>query len=174
VVAGYPVFLRVVPSEMQQMPDNASPSPNPVILTSLITAALAVAVLTGASLSGVVGGAAQDQLRNAGSGRTGQVLAEERRQTQVLERIEIAVSRVRADIALLNARMDEVRNLDHGVVNAAPINPASGQSASHPRRSGQEFDFGALRASLDADTATPGTRTSRPHPRRIAKGGCDV
>ncbi len=161
---------------MQQMPDNASPSPtsNPVILTSLITAALAAAVLTGASLSGVVGGAAQDQLRNAGFGRTGQVLAEERRQTQVLERIEIAVSRVRADIALLNARMDEVRNLDHGAVNAAPVNPVSGQPASHPPRSGPEFDFGALRASLDADTATPGARMSRPHPRRIAKGGRDV
>jgi hypothetical protein len=160
---------------MQQMPDNASPSPtsNPVILTSLITAALAVAVLTGASLSGVVGGAAQDQPRNAGFARTGQVLAEERRQTQVLERIEIAVSRVRADIALLNARMDEARNLDHGAVNAAPVNPASGQSASHPPRSGPEFDFGALRASLDADTATPVARVSR-HPRRIAKGGRDV
>jgi hypothetical protein len=172
---------------MSKMPDNAPPSArnNPVVFTFLITAALAAAVLSGAAFSGAASGAMRDLLRTAGFGRTGEVVEEQRRHAETLERIELAVGRVRADIALLNARIDEVRKLNRDAGNGTSVNPVSGHPApgylsqshlgqSHPPQSGPEFDLGALRASLDADAATPGVRTSRPHPRRTAKGGRDV
>jgi hypothetical protein len=137
------------------MPDTPSPSArnNPVVFTSLITLALAAAVLTGASLSGVAGGAVHDLLRNAGFGRHGEILAEQRRQAQALEKIELSVSRARADMALLNARVDEAENLYQEAVNAVPVgsvpnNPVPG----NPPQSGPEFDFGALRASFEEET----------------------
>jgi hypothetical protein len=157
------------------MSDNASPcaKSNPVVFTFVITAALAAAVLTGASLSGVASGAMQDVLRNAGFERNGEILAEQRRQTQALEKIEVAVGRVRADIALLHARFDEARNL-YRAVSAAPVNFAPRDPAPGNPRSGPEFDLSALRASLDADAVSLGARASRPHPRRVGKGGPNV
>jgi hypothetical protein len=162
---------------MQEMPDNASPSAtnNPVVLTSLITLVLAAAVLTGASLSGVASGAVQDMLHTAGFGRNDEILAEQRRHAQSLERIELAVGRVRTDIALLNARIDEATNRDQDAVNAAP-GVRSGQLApnnptqSNLPQSSPEFDLGALRTSFEAEAVALGARASRPHARRAGKG----
>lgn len=151
------------------MPDNAPPSPrsNPVVFTSLITAALAAAVLSGAAFSGAASSAAQDLLRTAGFERSGEVLAEQRRQADTLERIELAVGRVRADIALLNARIDEVEIPDLDAAATAPANPGPGSASvtrtssaqpaavftqSRPPQSGPQFDLGALRTSLDAES----------------------
>lgn len=164
------------------MPENAprSPRSNPIVFTSLITAALAAAALTGAAFSGAASGAMQDLLRTVGFGRTGEVVTEQRRQAETLERIELAVGRVRADIALLNARIDE--NLDSDAATAAPINPgpaslpvkriASEQpvvaisTPSHAPHGGPQFDLGALRTSLDAevDPARAGFRAVHRHP----------
>jgi hypothetical protein len=136
------------------MPDNTPPPArnNPVVFTFVITAALAAAVLTGASLSAVPGGTMRDVLRNAGFGWNGEVLAEQRRQAQALEKIEISVSRVRADFALLNARVDQAEDLYQDALNAAPVSPAPNPDQSTAPQSSPEFDLGALRASFDEET----------------------
>jgi hypothetical protein len=156
---------------MQEMPDNASPSArnNPIVLTSLITLALAAAVLTGASLSGVASSALQDM-------RIDEILKEQRRNAQSLERIELAVGRMRADIALLSARIGDAANRDHDAMNAAPGLRSDQPTANNPTQSnlpqsGPEFDLGALRISFAADAVSLGARASRSHPRRAGKGG---
>jgi len=160
------------------MPDNASlpARNNPIVFTSLIALALAAAVLAGAALSKVASGAVQDMLRSTGFGRNDEIQAEQHHQAQTLERIELAVGRVLADIALLNARIDGAAHRDQDVVNAAPVDRVAGNPApnnpgqSTPLRRGPEFGLGALRASFEAEAVVLGTRTSRPHPRRAAKG----
>jgi hypothetical protein len=166
---------------MPEMPHNTSPSVRnkPVVFTALMTLALAAAVLTGASFSGVTSSAAQDRLRNPGFGRNGGTLAEQRRHAQALERIELAIGRLRADIALLNARIEEAGTRNREAANAAPVSASGNLAANDPGQnnpsgSGPEFDLGALRTSFEADAATPGERASRPHLRRSGKGGPSV
>ncbi len=120
------------------MPDNIAPLPknDPLAFTFLIAMALAAAVVTGASLSGLASGAVQKLPWTAGPGHDSKIMAEQRRQASALEQIEVAVSRARADVALLNARADEAENLHLEVAKSAP-------------RIDREFDLGALRSSLD-------------------------
>jgi hypothetical protein len=108
--------------------------------TSLAPVALAAAVVTGASLSGLASGAVQKLPWTASSRHNSAIMEEQRRQASALEKIEIAVSRAHADVALLNARTDEAENLNLEAVKSA-INSATG--------SDREFDLGALRSSLD-------------------------
>jgi hypothetical protein len=84
-------------------------------------------------------------------------VAEQRRQAQALERLELAVSHTRADVATLNARVDEAENLYQEAAGAAPGGPASRNpepdntaSGGLLKASAPELDLGALRASLDA------------------------
>jgi hypothetical protein len=120
------------------MTDNTLPPArsNPVVFTLLMTAALAGAVLAGASLTG--GGSVQDLLRGAGFGRNGEIIAEQRRQALALQKMEREVTGARAEIATLSARVDEAANLYQETANAAPA------------AAGREFDLGALRSSIDA------------------------
>jgi hypothetical protein len=106
---------------------------NPSILRSLLAVALAVAVVTAASLSGLASGAVQKLPWTAGSSHDSEIIAEQRRQASALEKIELSVSRARADVALLNVRVDEAENLRQ-------------QAAAAP---GIDFDLGTLRSSLD-------------------------
>ena len=124
------------------MPDNPAPLPkhDPLAFTFLIAMALAAAVVSGASLSGVASGAVQDLLRTAGFGRDSEIRAEQRRQALALEKIEMSFSVVRADVALLNARVDDAEKPRPKAANAAP---------SH---FDGEFDLEALRTSLDEHT----------------------
>jgi hypothetical protein len=124
------------------MPDNMSPRLRNSLFAfrSLAPVALAAAVMTGASLSGLASGAVQKLPWTVGSRHDSAIMAEQRRQATALERIEIAVSRANADVALLNARADEAENRQ---LEAA--NPASNAAAGSDR----EFDLGALRSSLD-------------------------
>jgi hypothetical protein len=123
------------------MPDNTSrlPKNDPWAFTFLIAVALAAAVVTGASLSGVASGAMQDLLRTAGVGRDNEIMAEQRRHAAELERIELSIGRARADIAVLNARVDEAENLYQEAVDSA-------QSID------RELELGTLRTSLDEET----------------------
>src|SRR5260370_24094078 len=95
------------------MPDNTSPRLRNGLFAfrSLAPVALAAAVVTGASLSGLASGAVQKLPWTAGSRHDSTIMAEQRRQASALEKIEIAVSRAHADAALLNARADEAKNL---------------------------------------------------------------
>src|SRR5437899_9728540 len=124
------------------MPDNTLPrlGNGPLAFRSLAPVALAAAVVTGASLSGFASGAVQKLPWTAGSRHDSEVMVEQRRQAAALEKIEIAVSRARADVALLNARADEVENLRLEAAKS-PIKSATGAD--------REFDLGALRSSLD-------------------------
>jgi hypothetical protein len=123
------------------MPDNTSRLRNGLFaFRSLAPVALAAAVVTGASLSGLASGAVQKLPWTAGSRHDSAIVAEQRRQASALEKIEVAVSRARADVALLNVRTDEVENL-YLEVAKPPINSATGTD--------REFDLGALRSSLD-------------------------
>lgn len=120
------------------MPDNASSvrKNDASAFTFFVAFAFAAAVVAGASLGGVASGAMKDMLRNAGLERESEIMAEQRRQALALEKIEIAVGRARADIALLNGRVDEADSLHQQAVNSAPgIDP--------------ELELGALRTSLD-------------------------
>jgi hypothetical protein len=131
---------------------------NPVVFTSLMTVTLAAAVLAGASISGVASGAVQNLLRTAGFGRSNEMMAEQRRQALALETIELSVSRTRADVALLNARVDEAETVRQETVNAAPgraepaNQPPANQPAGNRRQGSREFDLGALRSSFDEQT----------------------
>src|SRR5712692_4315617 len=127
-----------MPSEYERMPDSKSPRlrNSPFAFRSLAPVALAAAVVTGASLSGLASGAVQKLPWTAGSRHDSEVMAEQRRQASALEKIEIAVSRARADVALLNARVDEAENVQQEAVNSA-------------RSMDRQFDLGALRSSLD-------------------------
>jgi hypothetical protein len=120
------------------MPDNTSPRLRNGLFAfrSLAPVALAAAVVTGASLSGLASGAVQKLPWTAGPGHDSKIMAEQRRQASALEQIEVAVSRARADVALLNARADEAENLHLEAAKSAP-------------RIDREFDLGALRSSLD-------------------------
>jgi hypothetical protein len=140
------------------MPENTSPPArsNPVVVTLLVTAALAGAMLAGASINGPANGPMKELFRGAGFGRTSEIVAEQRRQSQALERLELAVNHTRADVATLNARVDEAENLYQEAVGAAPGGPASGNPELDNKASGTllkasapEFDLGALRTSLD-------------------------
>src|SRR6266849_4766843 len=124
------------------MPDNTSPRlrNGPLAFRSLAPVALAAAVVTGASLSGLASGAVQKLPWTARSGHDSEIMAEQRRQASALEKIELAASRARADVALLNARVDEAENVQQAAANSA-INSATGID--------RQFDLGALRSSLD-------------------------
>jgi hypothetical protein len=122
------------------MPDNMSRLRNGLFaFRSLAPVALAAAVVTGASLSGLASGAVQKLPWTTGSRHDSAIVAEQRRQASALEKIEVAVSRARADVALLNTRADEVENLQLEVAKST-INSATGTD--------REFDLGALRSSL--------------------------
>jgi hypothetical protein len=99
----------------------------------LVAVALAAAVVTGASLSGLASVAVPKLPWTAGSRHDSEIVAEQHRQASALEKIEIAVSRARADVALLNARVDE----------------AEQEAANSARSIDRQFDLGALRSSLD-------------------------
>jgi hypothetical protein len=139
------------------MPDNTLPSArsNPVVFTLLMTAALAGAVLAGASLNGITSGSVQELLRGAGFGRNSEIMAEQRRQALALEKMELAVDGVRADVTSLSARVDEAENLHQEAINAAPAttrggpDPRDPASGNLPQGREHEFDLGALRASID-------------------------
>src|SRR5258708_20242495 len=122
------------------MPDNTSPRLRNGLFAfrSLAPVALAAAVVTGASLSGLASGAVQKLPWTAGSRHDSAIIAEQRRQASALEKIEVAVSRAHADVALLNARADEAENL-----HLEPANPPN--SATSLAR---KFDLRALPASL--------------------------
>ncbi len=149
------------------MSGNAFPSVrnNPVVLTSLITLALAAGVLTGASLSGVASSAMQDM-------RIDEILKEQRRHAQSLERIELAVGRMRTDIAQLSARIGDAANAAPGLRSDQPT--PNNPTQSNLSQSGPEFDLGALRISFEAEAVALRPRASRPHQRKAGKGGPDV
>jgi hypothetical protein len=128
----------MVSSEYGRMPDNIAPFPknDPLAFTFLIALALAAAVVTGAALSRVASSGVQDLPGTAGFGRESEIMVEQRRQATELEKIELSIGRVRADMALLNTRVDEVENLPREAVNSAPSID-------------REIDLGALRSSLD-------------------------
>jgi hypothetical protein len=120
------------------MPDNTAPlrKNDPLAFTFLIAMALATAVVTGASLSGIATDAVQDLLRTAGFGQDSEIKAEQHRQALALEKIELSVGRMRADIALLNAQVDDTEEPHQEAANSVPSIDS-------------EFDLGALRTSLD-------------------------
>jgi hypothetical protein len=127
------------------MPDNMSRLRNGLFaFRSLAPVALAAAVVTGASLSGLASGAVQKLPWTAGSRHDSAIVAEQRRQASALEKIEVAVSRAHADVALLNTRADDAENL-HLEAAKSTINPATNSATGTDR----EFDLGALRSSLD-------------------------
>src|SRR5260370_29038759 len=105
------------------MPDNTSARlrNGPLAFRSLAPVALAAAVVTGASLSGLASGAVQKLPWTAGPGHDSKIMAEQRRQASALEQIEVAVSRARADVALLNPRAHQAENLeaDQSAVNTS-------------------------------------------------------
>jgi hypothetical protein len=121
------------------MMDNTTslPKNGPPALKFLVAAmVLAAAVVTGASLSGIATGATPDPLRTTGGGQDSEIRAEQRRQALALEKIELSIGRMRADIALLSARVDDSETLYQEAANAAPSTDG-------------EFDLGGLRTSLD-------------------------
>jgi len=122
-------------SERKRMLDNTAKN-GPLPLKFLVAMVLAAAAVTGAALSGIGTGAARGQLQTAGVGQESEIRSEQRRQALALEKIELSVGRMRADIALLNARVEDSENLYLEAAN-------SDQSTDGA------FDLGTLRTSLD-------------------------
>jgi hypothetical protein len=124
------------------MPDNTTPLPknDPLAFTFLVAVALAVAVVTGAALSRVASGAVQDLLLTSGLGQDGEIRAQQRRQALALEKIEMSFSLMRADVALLKARLDDAEKLRQEAANSAQ------------GRVDGEFELGAPRTPPDEHT----------------------
>jgi hypothetical protein len=127
------------------MPNHPAPLPkhDPVAFTFLIAMALAAAVVTGASLSGVASGAVQDMLRTAGFGQDSEIKAEQRRQSLALAKIETSFGLVRGEVAMLNARIADAERLH---LAAAKEAPAPGPGSGHVDAG---IDLATLRTSLD-------------------------
>ena len=123
------------------MSDNTSPCLRNRLFAfrPLLAMTLAAAVVSAASLSGLASGAGQKLPWTQRSRHDSEVMAEQRRQASALEEIEIAVSRARADVALLNARLDEAENAQQEAANSA-------------RSSDLQFGLAALRSSVDEQT----------------------
>ena len=123
------------------MPNHPVPVPkhDPVAFTFLIAMAVATAVVTGASLSGVASGAVQDMLRTAGFGQDSEIKAEQRRQSLALAKVETSFGLVRGEVAMLNARIADAEKPHQ---EAAKEAPASGHVDT-------SVDLAALRTSLD-------------------------
>src|SRR5215470_5104033 len=103
------------------MPHITSPlTRNSPLAFPLIAVVLSAVLATGASFSGVASGAVQDLLRTAGFTHDSEIMAEQRRQAAALEKIELSIGRARADITLLNARVEEAESLHRQAVNPAP------------------------------------------------------
>jgi len=117
----------------------AFPKHDPIAFTFLVAMALAAAVVTGASLSGVASGAVQDLLRTAGFGQDSEIRAEQRRQALALTKIETSFGLVRGEIAMLNAR---IADAEKPHLEAATEAPAPGPVET-------SIDLAALRTSLD-------------------------
>jgi hypothetical protein len=117
------------------------PKNDPVALGFLFAVALSAAVVTGASLSGIASGALQDVLRTAGFGQDSEIKAEQRRQAMALAKIETTFGMVRGEVALLNARVDDVEKPQQQLAKEG-----SRPAASPPDN---EIDLAALRTSLD-------------------------
>ena len=120
------------------MLDNTAslPKNGPLPLKFLIAIVLAAAAVTAAALSGIGTGAARGQLQTAGVRSESEIRAEQRRQALALEKIELSVGRTRADIALLNARVEDSENLYLEAANSVQSTDGA-------------FDLGTLRTSLD-------------------------
>jgi len=123
------------------MPNHPAPLPkhDPVAFTFLVAMALAAAVVTGASLSGVASGAVQDLLQTAGFGQDSEIRAEQRRQALALTKIETSFGLVRGEIAMLNAR----------IADAEKPHQEAAKEASAPGHVDTSIDLAALRTSLD-------------------------
>jgi hypothetical protein len=129
------------------MTDQTASSPNhdSVAFAFLIAMALAAAVATGASLSGVASGAVQDVLRTAGFGRDSEIKAEQRRQALALAKLENTFGLVRGKVALLTSRIDDTDRSRREAAQEAlhqASKPAPGEVAA-------DIDIAALRTSLD-------------------------
>jgi hypothetical protein len=150
------------------MPDHASPSArsNPVVFIALLAAVLTSTALIAAALCGVGSGAMQDLLHTAGFGQNSTLAAEQRRQAQALEVVELSVGRLGADMALLNVRISEAESLYREWVNAPPASPAQINPARviPVQSSSPEFDLDALRTSFDG-TADERLGTRRQSPQ---------
>src|SRR5258708_28825730 len=92
---------------------------DPVAFAFLVAMALAAAVATGASLSGVASGAVQDLLQSAGFGQDSEIKAEQRRQALALTKIETSFGLVRGEFAMLNARIGDAEKLHQQAANEA-------------------------------------------------------
>lgn len=101
---------------------------------ALLTAvALALAVVSGVSLSSVASGAMQAVLRAAGVGQNGEIKAEQRQQAASLGKLEKTVSTMIGEIATLNARNESTASV-------------GGMPALDERLAKIDAELGALRA----------------------------
>jgi len=120
------------------MPDSSAPPPkqDPVAFAFLIAMGVAVAVVSGAALSGIASGAVQDVLRTAGVGQNDAIKAEQRRQAMALATIEGSLGLVRGEVAVLAARADAAAD-------------ALRHQAGKPDPGPSDIDVAALRSSID-------------------------
>ncbi len=117
----------------------------------LIAVGLAVAVVTGASLSGIAGGVVVNILRSVGFGQGTEIQAEQRRQAVALAKLETSLGLVRGEVASLHART-ETHALANTVQSARPPDGGfgSGGVASWGQRATElPIEIAALRSSLD-------------------------
>jgi hypothetical protein len=115
------------------------PKEDPVAFTFLIAVGLAVAVTSGAALSGFASGAVQDMLRTAGFGQSDLIKSEQQRQAIALAKIEGSLGQVRSEIARLAARADAAA--DARQREAAKSVPATNGRA--------DIELATLRTTID-------------------------
>jgi len=120
----------------------------------LIAMGLAVAVVTGASLTGLASGALQDVLSAAGFGRDTEMKAEQRRQAFALSKIETSLGLARSDIASLGAYTDSLsarmdRTTTAGVVEEGAGGPTQDVAKATSNIAGSTLELAGLRTSLE-------------------------
>jgi hypothetical protein len=115
----------------------------------LIAMGLAVAVVTGASLSSIASGAAQRILRSAGFGQNAEIKAEQHRQSLALAKIETSLGLVHGEITLLNTRADSLALASAEQAARQLKSAGASASAAAPGPSAGDIELTALRTSLD-------------------------
>jgi hypothetical protein len=115
------------------------PKQDPVAFTFLIAVGLAVAVTSGAALSGIASGAVQNMMRTAGFGQSEVIKSEQQLQALELAKIGGSLGQVRSEIARLTARADAAADaLQHQAAKPGP-------TTSRPT----DIDLATLRTTID-------------------------
>lgn len=135
----------LVPTALVRTPVKSAAKGDSVAFTFLIAMGFAVAVTTGAALSGIASGAVQDLLHTAGAGANDAIQSEQQRQGRTLSAIERSLDVMRGEVGRLAVQVDSAAE----TAKSAPEPVTAAPEAAKPESGQDEIALSALRSSID-------------------------